>query len=524
MEEAQVPLPSGTVIYEHFIVETLLGKGDFGNVYLVRDQRNEQKLFALAELFNPTERDSYRFALNYISRTPLDRRILPGKQYIYNDDRLNRAYLLMNYFEDPNLEALRLRQAEQRFPLQQVLSIMTPVVDAITSLHHRHPPIIHGNIQPANIIILETTDVPVLVMLDLFNEHDSITTPLHYFAPGYGASEQYDGKFSVRTDVYGLGATYYTLLTGVVPPDALYRSTQQNNGETDPLQPVNELVPDIPLSIAEAIQRAMSINADNRFSSVEQFHREIVSSAGQSTMGLVPYTPPIALPSSALTVPAVHELKTFHTNELDNLPSMTSRQADEEPTPVPVSERPHAAHLRKPGVILILFALLIILGTGTGLWFHARSFPVAYIATMTPSLTLASPTSVSTATSVPSIYPTLASKYTGIIYDLSNNASAKMFLTNIQQKQGNINGYFAVDPSIHVSGSFRGTIDINAAKNFQFVVIDAAGNAKLFFEGVIQSTTSLSGDYYSCSSSSPLQGNRCSRASGSYGIWNVIFT
>lgn len=48
MQEAQAPLPAGTVIHEHYIVESLLGKGDFGNVCLVRDQRDKQELFALA--------------------------------------------------------------------------------------------------------------------------------------------------------------------------------------------------------------------------------------------------------------------------------------------------------------------------------------------------------------------------------------------------------------------------------------------------------------------------------------------
>src|SRR5579859_5512654 len=95
MDEVQLPLPAGTVIYEHYIVESLLGKGDFGNVYLVRDQRDEQKRFALAELLNPVADGSYRFALNYVSRAPLDRRVLPRVQYVYNDNRLGRAYLLM---------------------------------------------------------------------------------------------------------------------------------------------------------------------------------------------------------------------------------------------------------------------------------------------------------------------------------------------------------------------------------------------------------------------------------------------
>src|ERR1051326_7273894 len=273
MGEIPASLAAGVVIYEHFIVEGLLGTGDFGSVYLGRDQRDEQKRFALAELLHPVADERYRFALNYVSRAPLDRHVLPRVQYIYHDNTLDRAYVLMNYIEEPNLETLRLQQAEQRFPLSQVLQIMTPVVNAVIHLHQQHAPVIHGNITPLTIIMSQSIDEPVLVMLDLFKEHDLLTTPLHYFTPGYGAVEQYEGKYSERSDVYGLGATYYTLLTGIVPPDALSRSTRQKDGESDPLRSVHEVVPAIPATIAEVIQQSMSLNADDRFSSVEQIGR-----------------------------------------------------------------------------------------------------------------------------------------------------------------------------------------------------------------------------------------------------------
>lgn len=279
MQEAQAPLPAGMVIQEHYIVESLLGTGDFGNVYLVRDQRDKKKLLVLAEVINPIEQERYRFALEYVSLAPLDHRALPHVQYVFNDDKLSRAYLIMSYIEELNLEMLRLQQSEKRFPLPQVMAIMAPVIDAVTHLHHRYPPVIHQNIKPASIIASRAVDAPVLAMLDIVKEHSSTTTTLRYFAPGYGATEQYSGEFSARTDTYGLGATCYTLLTGIVPPDALHRSTQVSNGEIDPLKPVNEVMPTIPPFIDEAIQRAMSINANDRFSSVEQFWEALGSPA-----------------------------------------------------------------------------------------------------------------------------------------------------------------------------------------------------------------------------------------------------
>jgi len=551
----------GTVIHEHYIVESLLGKGDFGNVYLVRDQRDKQNLFALAEMINTVEQERYSFSLDYVSLAPLDRRALPRVQYAFNDDRLGRAYVLMSYIEEPNLEILRLQQPEKRFPLAQVIITMTPVLNATAYLHSRHPPVIHRNIKPASIIVSRTVDEPALAMLDIFREHDSTTTTLHYFAPGYGAIEQYRGEFSTHTDIYGLGATCYTLLTGTVPPDALYRSTRLSNGEIDPLKPVNEVIPDISTLIAEAIQRAMSINADDRFSSVEQFREVLVSSATQSSLEVSASTPST---SSSPPAPALEQPGTLHPLELDGLQLAASRQADETPAPAsmpdetpapasmpeesptprawqpdtpglaasrqivetpaptPVPEQSRATRVWKLGVPFILLALLISLGTGAGFWLHTRSLPAAHSTTPTVSAIRSSPTSIPTTTPVPSIYPVLTGTYVGTIYDVSANVSTNMSLTGIRQDQANISGYLALGPHVQGSGPFRGTID--TTKHFQFIVTDAAGNARLFFDGAMQSATSLSGNYYSCSPVGPLQESRCSRASGGYGIWNVTLT
>ena len=64
-------------------------------------------------------------------------------------------------------------------------------------------------------------------------EPDSTTTAIRHCSPGYGAPEQYSMGTDTRTDIYGLGATIYALLTGVVPADAFYRMRKRQNSEED---------------------------------------------------------------------------------------------------------------------------------------------------------------------------------------------------------------------------------------------------------------------------------------------------
>lgn len=570
VQKVQASLPIEAVIQGRYMVESLLGKGSFGSIYLVRDQHNKQKLFVLAEVINPNEQESYRFTLEYVSLTPFRHQALPQVQYVFNDDKLNRAYLLMSYIEEPNLEILRLQQPEKCFPLAQVMALMAPVVNAVTYLHHRDPPVIHRNIQPT-IIIPANAEGPVLVMLGIIKEYDSTTTALDYSAPGYGATEQYRKEYNVRSDIYGLGATCYSLLTGIIPPDALYRSTQLSNGEIDPLKPLNEVIPTIPTFVTEAIQRAMSINADDRFLSLEQFWEALwspgkhfslqtstsiqSSSAPSPTEQLQsPFSPPPTQKGEKVGSPhtlvnGYHPLRSDP--KLDSATAlplpMASRKAFESPAPAFVAKQPRVPRPWKPGslrpvsswqtvgkpasasiakqplpwksgILLILSVLLISLGTGAVSWSDIPSHPATHSGGPTPSMK----SSTLTPPSVSSIYPTLTGTYSGTIYDVSADASASMVLTGIRQSQGNISGYLTLGPKLQGSGSFSGTID--TAKELKFTVTDTAESVTLFFEGVMLSATSLTGDYYRCSSVGLSQGELCKQAPDSYGIWSIVLT
>ena len=568
VQKVQDSLPVGAVIQGRYIVASLLGKGSFGSIYLVWDQHNKQKLFALAEMIHPNEQERYHFTLEYVSLTPFRDQALPQVQYIFNDDKLSRAYLLMNYIEKPNLEILRLQQSEKRFPLPEVMAIMAPVINAVTYLHRQSPPVTHRNIQPA-IIIPTNADRSVLVLLGIVKEYDSTTTTLHYLAPGYGATEQYREEYSARTDIYGLGATYYTLLTGIIPPDALYRSTQLSNGEIDPLKPLNELIPTTPTFMAETIQRAMSINAHDRFSSVQQFKQALKDDPGLQASSMLksrlilpeldlslkadsveqmPVEPMIAPTGTTQTqtnlvgqqspepfivpsVPTVQQAPVpegpplLAVAEEPPVPEVVSsaltqspvipEKAVETPAPASIAKRPRAW---KPGVLLIVLALLFGLGISVVFWSDIPIHPAAHSGAPTPGVK--SPTR--TPRTVSSIYPSLTGTYSGTLYDVSMDVSTSISLTGIRQSQGNISGYLTLGPKLQGSGPFSGTI--NTVKELKFTATDSAGNATLFFEGVMQSATSLTGDYYRCSSVGLSQGGRCSQAPGSYGIWHIVLT
>jgi formylglycine-generating enzyme required for sulfatase activity len=115
----------------------------------------------------------------------------------------------------------------------------------------------------------------------------------------YAAPEQQAQKeATAAADIYSLGATLYTLLTGQVPPPALGRES----GLAD-LVPARDLNPDVEPYLSIVAARAMSLRPDSRYESVTDFAQALNRPAGR------PASPqPAALrhtePANPLPVPA----------------------------------------------------------------------------------------------------------------------------------------------------------------------------------------------------------------------------
>ena len=147
---------------------------------------------------------------------------------------------------------------------------MSPVFDAVGELHaHR---VIHRDISPDNILVMASGDT---VLLDLGAARQvlggmtqALTTILK---PGFAPIEQYvqDGSMEQGrwTDVYGLGAVIYFLVTGQPPTPATTRIVR------DSLPPLTALAPRehySPVFFA-AVAKALSLRAIDRFKSVGEF-------------------------------------------------------------------------------------------------------------------------------------------------------------------------------------------------------------------------------------------------------------
>jgi serine/threonine-protein kinase len=95
-----------------------------------------------------------------------------------------------------------------------------------------------------------------------------------------------------------LGATFYFVVTGQVPPEAIERIT----GKTDKLIPPRSINPTIPPFLEQVILKAMRVNREERFSSVKEMLTALQT--GQVTFSQQPKpTPARSAPSTPRIAP-----------------------------------------------------------------------------------------------------------------------------------------------------------------------------------------------------------------------------
>ena len=488
MLQEQMVLPVGATIQhpdgERYIIESLLGKGGFGAVYLVRDRHIKEHLFALKEVIDPNEQDRERFIFEAEVLKRLNHRALPHVYKVFEYEKLKRVYMLMDYIEGQNLDILLREQPERCFSLALVLAVMKPIVDALIYLHSQNPPIVHRDIKPSNIIVSKRGGEAVLVDFGLAKEYieNNTTTIIRHGSPGYAAPEQYGSGTNPRTDIYGLGATLYTLLTGTIPIDAIARVTGSKG--IDPLVPVHLVVPSVPWANAMAIEKAMSISSDDRFNSVEDFWRELNSQTPKQQV---------------VTEQQLKHLKTS--------PSALHHQAQ-----TPKS--------RKSAFYFIVLAAILTIAIGTALVSFALQHNNTSSTEQRGTPTLAPTTSLSTvtpATTPPSnvttdisAYPDISPSYAGTVLDLMNNEKTSLFLTQVHQNNGNIMGYFQ---GLGLAGPFAGTV--TRTGHLQFTVVVPGGSSFLSFDGVIKIGGDLTGTFKAL--------NQQRQFTGESGPWNASF-
>ncbi|HEX6796203.1 MAG TPA: protein kinase [Ktedonobacterales bacterium] len=330
---ANNPLPLGTVVHERYRIIAVVGRGGLGTVYQVTDVLfGKQNVYALKELIDQSPGARKQFELESQWLQSLDHNNIPKVREHFEWQR--RLYLVMDFVDGENLEQKLVRVGVRGLAEAQLIGWIVPICGALHYLHTRLPPILHRDVKPANIIVTPAGH-PVLVDLGIAKEHlpganQTLTFVRKAGTEGYAPPEQYaaGGQTGPWSDVYGLGATLYHLVTGRVPPTAVERVALDRK-----LVHPRDLNAAVSPQLDAIICRALALRPAERFPSMVEFAQALSPGSGAKIAAHAQGAHSPAIPRTPPAAPSWPSYPSSH----PSAPSLAATPIVSSPSPVPAS-------------------------------------------------------------------------------------------------------------------------------------------------------------------------------------------
>lgn len=236
-------------IKDRYRLDGLLGQGGLGTTYYCYDLY-ENEYVALKEINDEVKEKNNAFIERLLSLELPSAGLVHIRDFFAYD---NKYYMVMDYIEGANALSYFELYRDQ-LTVEQILYLMRDVILAVSDLNNMG--IVHGDVSTDNIVInMNNTGVLVdLPITDLASRVKKGFSPIElYFYPS---------KADSSTDVYGICATLYHMLTGEIPTD----SYDISSGEA--IRNISEIRNDLPEYISNAIMCGLSFDKSKRFESV----------------------------------------------------------------------------------------------------------------------------------------------------------------------------------------------------------------------------------------------------------------
>ena len=280
----------GTILSKRYLIGRVLGFGGFGVTYIGYDMTLD-KVVAVKE-YLPGE-----FATRMPHQTRLtvypgekQEQFSAGKEKFIDESRKmvrfqhvpevvhvfdcfeenGTAYIVMEYLEGESLK--QKLERDGRMTVEEALPIILDVLHALEAVHAEG--ILHRDVAPDNICLTKDGRVK---LLDFGAARFATTTHSRSLTvlikPGYAPEEQYRsrGDQGTWTDVYATAATFYRMITGITPDDALERAAR------DMLRPPSKCGVKIGPNTENAIMNALNVKVQGRTQTAKDFENDLMA-------------------------------------------------------------------------------------------------------------------------------------------------------------------------------------------------------------------------------------------------------
>eukprot|EP00913_Durusdinium_trenchii_P035230 g32960.t1 len=259
----------------------VLGVGGMGYVYIAHDREQGRKV-ALKVLTDVNEVDS-----GMLTRLELEARagMMLDHPNIVRTSRLEhsgaKCFVEMEYVRSINLHEMIALAGPIGW--RQACDLM---MQAAAGLHHAHKKgLIHRDVKPANFLIdsnghLKVLDFGLALAKDRPDDEFSLAMIFGHECLGtadFIAPEQIANSMEAdaRSDIYGLGCTFYSALTGKVPFPYPTNARKLEAQKTEEPRPMTDIIAGLPDDVVAIVGKMMAKDPADRFQTAAEVGRAL---------------------------------------------------------------------------------------------------------------------------------------------------------------------------------------------------------------------------------------------------------
>jgi TolB-like protein/Tfp pilus assembly protein PilF len=275
----------------HYRIESLIGIGGMGEVYLARDERLGRKvaLKLLPERLTADETQLSRFKTEARSASALNH---PNILTVYEiGAEGTRQFIATEFIEGMTLRA---SLALGRMNLHDALEIAVQVASALAAAHETG--VVHRDIKPENIMLrpdgyVKVLDFGIAKLTEQLPESDfhEIGTTTLQTQPGlvlgtgrYMSPEQTRGhRVDARSDIWSLGVVIYEMVGGIPPFTGETPSDCIASILTTEPPPLSGVLSDVLLKLQSIVQKALRKNSDERYQTIKEMLADLRDLKGE---------------------------------------------------------------------------------------------------------------------------------------------------------------------------------------------------------------------------------------------------
>lgn len=300
----------GETIGGKWHLDRVIGVGGMAAVYeATHRNRNRVAIKLLHPALSLEEGTRHRFLREgYVANTIRH----SGAVQVLDDDvtQDGHAFLVMELLRGESVEE-RLHRKGGALEMHEALSIMEQLLDVLEAAHDQN--VVHRDIKPDNLFL---TDDGKLKVLDFgiarLHQGNQRATKVGSFmgTPAFCAQEQARGRWDEvdhRTDLYSVGATLFTCLTGTHVHEAETSSEQLALAIGATARSLADVMPHAPRELVELVDTALSYDKEDRFQSARAMRAAV-----QRVKAGLPLTKKVSTPA-----PPPSGARTFGPMELD---------------------------------------------------------------------------------------------------------------------------------------------------------------------------------------------------------------